>query len=258
MLAHPFDDGSAALIERSLDATAAALGARRSGVYDRPSAPSSTTGRASTRRARTARDSASSDRAGEVRTARAALGRGLSTAAFKDEPRRARCSPASPRTACCRSIDALTAGVGLDARRDVPHRAAGRLPRGGAQRITNALVGASAIAWRRSRRGHARSTTLDELPPARRSCCAISRRGRCCASRATISGRRIAAAARALSLRHGRVQSGLGARGADSVDVADACRRAGTLHLGGTLDEIAASEQRRVGRDASPSGRSCC
>jgi len=49
---------------------------------------------------------------------------------------------------------------------------------------------------------------------------------------------------------------GLGARSADSLE-ADECRRAGTMHLGGTLSEIAASEKGAwEGRIVA--GRSCC
>ena len=58
--------------------------------------------------------------------------------------------------------------------------------------------------------------------------------------------------------RAGRVQARLGARRARSRGGAERCARAATVHLGGTLDEIAASERRAVATAARPSGRSCC
>ena len=54
---------------------------------------------------------------------------------------------------------------------------------------------------------------------------------------------RVPAAARALSLRHGRVQSGLGARRRRFRGRAERAGARARVHLGGTLDEIAASER---------------
>ena len=104
MLAHPFDDGSAVLVERSLDATAAALG--RDGdayrrtigavVEDWPRLERAVLGPLGC--------SAPSVRARAVRTAGAALGGRTGDAARSRTSGRGRCLPASPRTACCRSI----------------------------------------------------------------------------------------------------------------------------------------------------------
>ncbi len=65
------------------------------------------------------------------------------------------------------------------------------------------------------------------------------------------------AAARALPLRAGRVQGRLGARRARSPGARPRSPAPATVHLGGTLEEIAASEA-RSGAASTPSGRSCC
>ena len=63
--------------------------------------------------------------------------------------------------------------------------------------------------------------------------------------------------ARALPLRAGRLQARLGARRPDPVDARRSAARAGTVHLGGTFEEIAAVGARR-GDGGHPSGPTCC
>ena len=122
MLAHPFDDGSAAIVERSLEATAAALG-QDGGAYGGRSAGSCADWPQLERAVLGPLDDpAASHRAGAVRT--------RTRCARPKAWRRAR-SAANATRAMFAGIAAhgmlpldrpLTAGVGLDARRDVPRR----------------------------------------------------------------------------------------------------------------------------------------
>ena len=104
MLAHPFDDGSAVVVERSLEATVAALGRdgdayRRTigGVVDDwPQLERAVLGPVS--------HSPASVRAGAVRLQCAALGGGVGDAARSRRADEGDVRAASPPTACCRSI----------------------------------------------------------------------------------------------------------------------------------------------------------
>ena len=107
-----------------------------------------------------------------------------------------------------------------------------------------------------SRHG-APSRTLADLPPAR---------GRTSSTRAPRSSRRSPSpcsrgisAAPAAGTATGRASSrSTGRSTARSRGGTDAVAEASTVHLGGTLDEIAASEARRVARRAPGAARSCC
>jgi phytoene dehydrogenase-like protein len=133
----------------------------------------------------------------------------------------------------------LTAGVGL-ALGSMCHVAGWPIPRGGAQRLTDALV-----SYLRSLGGEvvtgSRVDSIDALPPARVTLCDLSPR-----PLLRIAGHRFSAGfRRALE----RYRYGMGVFKIDWALsdpipwTAEACRRAGTVHLGGTLEEIAASEQ---------------
>nr|MBA3242812.1 NAD(P)/FAD-dependent oxidoreductase [Acidobacteriota bacterium] len=113
-------------------------------------------------------------------------------------------------------------------------------PRGGSQKITDALV-----AYFRSLGGEVvagvRVESIDELPPSRVILCDLTPRGLL-----RVAGHRLPA-----SYRRGLERYRYGP-GAFKVDWAldgpvpwksKECLRAGTVHLGGTLDEIAASER---------------
>ena len=114
------------------------------------------------------------------------------------------------------------------------------IPRGGAQRLTDALA-----AHFRSLGGEIVTETpirsIDELPPARAILCDLSPR-----PLLQIAGHRLPPRFRRAL---GAYRYGMGAFKVDwaldgPVPWADrACMRAGTVHLGGTLEEIAASER---------------
>ena len=97
----------------------------------------------------------------------------------------------------------------------------------------------------RGARRHGRDGPRDQLARAicrrRARSCSTSRRASCWRSAATRC-RPLPARARPLPLRARRLQGRLRALGPVPVERAPECRRAGTVHLGGTLEEIAASE----------------
>jgi len=120
------------------------------------------------------------------------------------------------------------------------HIAGWVMPRGGAQRLTDALA-----AYLQSLGGeivtNARVTSIDELPPARATLCDLSPR-----PFLRIAGQRLPASYRRQLERY---RYGMGVFKLDwALDApipwrAEACRRAGTVHVGGTLDELSASER---------------
>jgi len=217
-VAHPFDDGSAAIVERSVERTAALLGrddesyARIFGGLQRswPNLESSVLGPL---------------RWPQHPLAMAAFGmRALrSIAAHGLVP-----------------LDkALTAGFGL-VLGVMAHMVGWVIPRGGAQKLTDALVahlralGGEVIA-------NHRVTSLDELPRARAVLCDLSPR-----PFLKIAGARLPASYRR-SLE--RYRYGMGVFKVDwALDgpipwKAAECGRASTVHLGGTLAELELSEQ---------------
>ena len=237
-LAHPFDDGTAAVVERSVESTAEGLGRDRA-AYERLFG-------------RLVRS--------WPRLERAALGpvtwprHPISLAAFglralRPAERLAKSLFVEERTrALFGAISAhgmlpldrsLTAGFGL-VLGAMAHLVGWVIPRGGAQKLTDALVahlatlGGEVIANRRI-------TSLDELPPARAVLCDLSPR-----PFLRVAGRRLPDAYRR-SLEQYRY--GMGVFKVDwALDGpipwrAAECARAGTVHVCGTLDELAQSER---------------
>ncbi|MGQ0538608.1 MAG: phytoene desaturase family protein [Gemmatimonadaceae bacterium] len=237
-VAHPLDGGSAVLLERSIDETASALGADRE-AYRRLMAPLIADW-----------DSLRIELLGPLRIPRhpLALARfgtmairsalGLATGAFRTE--RAKALFAGIAAHAMLPLERLTtAGFGLVLAL-AGHAHGWPFPRGGAQRITDALA-----AVLRSLDGtievDRRITALDELAGARTVLCDVTPRGLL-----ALAGDKLPNAyTRALR----RYRRGLAAFKVDyALDgpipwTAPECARAGTVHLGGTLAEIAASER---------------
>lgn len=237
-LAHPFDDGTAAVMERSVEATSRTLGGDGN-AYRRLMEP--LVDRV---------EAILSDALGPLRLPRHPIAMGL----FGLRALRSACGLASSwfREAPARALFAglaahsvlpleqmLTAAVGLMLG-IAGHAVGWPLPRGGAQRISDALA-----AYLQSLGGEVvtgwRVETLDELPPARAYLFDTAPR-----HLARICGARLPPRfhAKLERFRHGP--------GVFKLDWAlsgpipwrvDSCRRAGTVHLGGTLEEIAAGEK---------------
>jgi len=238
MLAHPFDDGSAAVVERTLDATAATLG-EDAGAYRRLMAPLVE-----------AWPDLQGDFLGPPRWPSSPLAAmkfgalaiqsasGLAGRRFRGV--RARALLAGVAAHGMRPLDgAITASFGL-VLLALAHSPGWLFPRGGASRLADALV-----ARLRSLGGvvatETRVASLDDVPPARAILCDVSPR-----PFLQLAGSRLPARyRRALE----RYRYGMGAFKIDwALDAPipwmnDGCRRAGTVHLGGTLEEIAASER---------------
>jgi phytoene dehydrogenase-like protein len=238
MLAHPFDDGSAAVIERSVERTAAALGRDRHAyehlfgtlVHDWPLIETSVLG---------------PPRWPQHPFALAAFGmRALRSAervakgAFAEE--RARALFAGLAAHGMLPLDrrpSAAFGLVLGA---LAHVAGWVLPRGGAQRLTDALVAHLRTLGGEVVTDH-RVTSLDDLPPARAVLCDLSPQ-----PFLRIAGARLPAAYRR---RLERFRYGMGVFKVDwALDGpipwrAPECSRAATVHIGGTFDEIARSEQ---------------
>jgi phytoene dehydrogenase-like protein len=236
-LAHPLDDGTAVLLERSLEATASGLGADG----------------AAYRRLMSRRvadwDAIAPDLLGPLRPPRHPLAfvrfglaamrtaRGLAESAFRGE--RARALFAGLAAHSILPLEKpFTASFGL-VLGILGHAVGWPLPRGGSQRITEALaghlrtLGVELVT-------NARVESLDELPPARLVLCDVTPR-----QLLRMAGERLPPAyrRRLARYRHGP--------GVFKLDLALSgpvpwrsreCLRAGTLHLGGTLAEIAAAE----------------
>lgn len=238
MIGHPFDDGSAAISVRSLDATAARLG-RDGGAYKR------VVGAVVHDWPKLARAVLGPPAIPEAPFALARFGLralrsidGIASGAFKDEPARALLGGIAAHA--MRPLDRpLTAGVALTLGA-LSHVAGWPLPRGGAQRLTNALVshlkslGGEIVSGMRV-------TDVDELPKARIVMCDLSPK-----PLLRIAGHKFTRSYRAALERYrygmGVFKMDWALSGPIPWTSAD-CRRAGTLHLGGTSTEIAASEQ---------------
>ena len=238
MVAHPFDDGSAAVIHRSIERTADGLGAdarayrRTIGVVARdwPKLEPAVLGALPWPRAPIALG----------RFGRLALRSAVALARRRF------------RTPAAQAVFAGIAAHGMIPLDRVPsaafglvlgalaHRAGWCLPRGGAQRLTDALA-----AHLRSLGGEivtgTRVASLDELPPARAVLCDLSPR-----PFLAVAGRRLPPRYRRTL---GRYRYGPGVFKVDwALDApvpwrAPACAQAATVHLGGTLEEIARSER---------------
>ena len=236
-LAHPFDDGTAAVLERSVEMTVETLG--RDVAYQKLMTPlvadwgrldaellaplhipthPFTLARFGWRALRSARK--------------------LAESTFRTEQARALFAGLAAHSSVPLELMATAAfGLVLGV---TGHAVGWAMPRGGAGRITRALV-----SYLRSLGGEIvtgrRVETIDELPPARLILCDVTPR-----QLLRIAGHRLPA-----SFRHKlqRYRYGPAAYKIDwALDApvpwkAKECLRAGTVHLGGTLEEIAASER---------------
>ena len=238
MIGHPFDDGTASSVERSVDATAAGLG-RDANAYrkligtvvnDWPRLERAVLGPFTFPRHpfTLARFGLNALRPAEA----------LATSTFREARTRALFAGIAAHGML--PLDrALTAGFGL-ALGAMCHLPGWPIPRGGAQKITDALVrhlqslGGDVVA-------DSRVTAIDNLPPAKAILFDLSPKPLLRIAGDTFPQR--------YRQQLERYRYGMGvfkvdwALAAPIPWTADACRRAGTVHLGGTLNEIAASEK---------------
>src|SRR5258706_5127532 len=248
MVGHPLDDGSGVVVERSLEATAATLG-RDGGAYQNMFAPIvhdwPRLERAVLGPPTLPRHPFTLARFG-LRALRSA--KGLARSAFAGEP--ARALFAGNAAHGMMPLDrALTGGIGLTLCA-LSHIAGWPVPRGGAQRDSKAVA-----SYLRSLGGEvvtdAAVDSIDKLPAARIVMADLSPR-----PLLRIAGHRLPLTYRQKLERY---RYGMGVFKVDwalSSPIqwkAAGCRRAGTVHLGGSLDEIAASEQNAW--DGQPSER---
>jgi phytoene dehydrogenase-like protein len=242
--AHPFDDGTAILLERDLDATADGLGrdARAYRELVRPLVEGWTDVEGvlvgphpiSPRRLLRLADRLGARALVGALTGSLAAARGFAEARFEDE--RSRAWFAGHAAHSMLPLERRpSAGFGL-ALVVLGHAVGWPFPRGGSQRLADALVERLAELG-----GHVQTSDLvDELPQADAVLADVSPR-----ELVRIAGDRLP---RRYAERLRRYRHGPGAFKLDwALDgpipwVAEACRRAGTVHLGGTLDEISASE----------------
>jgi phytoene dehydrogenase-like protein len=237
-LAHPFDDGTAAVLERSVEATAVTLGAD-AGAYRRLMSPLAADwplletallgppklprhplalARFGLRALRPARRLAE----GWFEGARArALFAGLAAHSFL------------PLEKVPSAAFGLVLGI-------TGHAVGWPFPRGGAQRIADSLA-----SYFRSLGGEietgARVGSIDELPPARAVLCDVTPR-----QLVRLAGDRLPAGYRRKLERYAYGPAAYKVDWALDGPVpwrAKECARAGTVHLGGTLEEVAASER---------------
>jgi phytoene dehydrogenase-like protein len=237
MIGHPFDDGSAAVSVQSIDETAARFG-RDGGTYrkmlgavvdDWPQLSRAVLGPPAMPRHPFALAKFGLRALRSIESV---------ASAFKDEPARALLSGIAAHGML--PLDRpLSAGIALTLGA-LSHIAGWPMPRGGAQQLTNALVshlrslGGEVVAG-------SRISDVDSLPPAKIVMCDLSPR-----PLLAIAGRKFPSSYRAALERY---RYGMGVFKVDwalsgpipwtSAD----CRKAGTLHLGGTSQEIAANEQ---------------
>jgi len=238
MLAHPFDDGTAAAVKKSIEETAAALG-RDKDAYLR------TVGTVAHQWPKLERAVLGPFSVPGHPLALARFGlQALQSASrfthrhFEDDRTRAMFAGIAAH-GMLPLERALTAGIGLTLGA-MCHIAGWPIARGGAQAITNALVahlrtlGGDVVTGTRIR-------SLDDLPPAKIVLCDLSPR-----PFLEVAGRRCPPAYRRLleTYRYGP--------GAFKVDWALSapipwraaeCRAAGTVHLGGTFVEVADAER---------------
>jgi phytoene dehydrogenase-like protein len=238
MVAHPFDDGRCAVIHRSIQSTAASLGAdgpayRRliTPIVDSwPQLEPSVLGRL-----RWPRHPVALARFG-VQALRSASG--LTRALFADDRTRALLAGiASHAMLPLEKVPTAAFGLVLAA---LAHVAGWVIPRGGAQRLTDALA-----AHLRSLGGtiesDARVQSIDDLPPVRAILCDLSPK-----PFLTIAGHRLPPWYRRQLERY---RYGMGVFKVDwALDGpipwrSAACARAGTVHLGGSLEEMEQSER---------------
>jgi phytoene dehydrogenase-like protein len=238
MLAHPFDDGSAAMVWRSVDETAVGLGADARAyrrlvqpvVAEWPRLERSVLGplQFPAHPVALARFGLQALRSAE----------GLARQAFATDAAQALFGGIAAHSML--PLDRLlTAGVGL-VLGAMTHVAGWVLPRGGAQQLTDALA-----AHLRSLGGEivadSRVRSVDDLPPARAVLCDLSPK-----PLLQIAGHRFP---RWYRRKLERYRYGMGVFKVDwALDApipwrAASCAQAATVHLGGTLAEIARSER---------------
>jgi phytoene dehydrogenase-like protein len=236
--AHPFDDGSAVLVEQSIESTAAGLG-EDGDAYGRLMSPIVEHW-----------EELAPALLGPPRLPRHPLmlaGFGwrairpatkLARAVFQGEPARAAFAGMAAHSMLPLERPASAAfGLVLNA---LAHVVGWPLPRGGSQKIADALA-----SYLRSLGGEivngAPVSSLSELPPARAILCDVTPR-----QLLAIAGDRFTPAYRSLLSRY---RYGAGVFKLDwALDApipwrAAQCARAATVHVGGRLDEIAASER---------------
>jgi phytoene dehydrogenase-like protein len=236
--AHPFDDGTAVIVERSVDATADGIGRADGVAYRRLMTPlvehcgplmEAVLGPLSFRHPLLMMGFG----AKAVRSAA-----GFARATFRTERARAMFAGAAAHSLVPLEYLA-TAGYGLGLIASA-HAVGWPVVRGGSQRAADAMA-----SYFRSLGGEIvtgeRITSLSQLPPARAMLADVTPR-----QFLAIAGARVPAAYRR---RLEKYRYGPGVFKMDwtlSAPVpwtAAGCRRAGTLHLGGTLDDIAAGER---------------
>jgi phytoene dehydrogenase-like protein len=237
-VAHPLDDGTAVLLERSLDATAAGLG-RDAVAYQRLMAPLvrdwDAIAAAILGPFRLPRHPVALARFGLLALQPARL---LADAVFRGERARALFAGIAAHAILPLEQPATAAfGLVLGA---LGHVAGWPLPRGGSQAIADALAG-----YLRALGGEIvvgeRVDSLAQLPPSRAVLCDLTPR-----QLLRIAGDRLPPA---YQRQLGRYRYGAGAFKIDyALDGpipwrATACAQAATVHLGGTLPEVAASER---------------
>jgi phytoene dehydrogenase-like protein len=237
-LAHPFDDGSAVIVERSIERTAARLGedgrayAALFGAVVRawPRIEPAVLGPL-----RVPRHPVVLARFG-LRAIRSASG--LATSAFAGPQARGLFAGiAAHGMLPLERMPTAAFGLVLGA---MAHVVGWPIPRGGSQRLANALAAHLTSLGGRIVTG-TRVTSLDDLPPARLVLCDLSPK-----PFLRVAGGRLSASYRR---RLEKYRYGMGAFKVDwALDApipwrAPECARAGTVHLGGTLPEIAHSER---------------
>jgi phytoene dehydrogenase-like protein len=238
MLAHPFDDGGCRVIYRSVDRTAADMG-RDEGAYRNligrivdawPKIESAVLGPP-----RWPRHPMATARFGRLALSTAD---GLARRVFADERTRALFAGI-----CAHGMLPLdrrpTAAFGL-VLGAIAHAAGWVIPRGGAQRLSNALADYLNSLGGEVMTG-VRVDSIDDLPPAKAILCDLSPK-----PLLRIAGHRFPDWYRR---RLERYRYGMGAFKVDwALDGpipwrAVECAQAGTVHLGGTMEEIAGSER---------------
>lgn len=237
-VAHPLDDGSAVLLERSVEATAAGLGNDDGQAWRSLFAPMVANWDALIRDILNA-PRLPHDPVGVARFALNALcsAAGLANAHFRGERARALIAGLSGHSMLpMHKSPGAAFGLVLAA---AGHAVGWPFPKGGAQRISSALA-----SYLRSLGGQIvtgfRVTSLRQLPPARVVLCDLTPR-----QLLGIAGEQLPNLYRR-TLQHYRY--GMAAFKVDwALDApipwrAAECARAGTVHLGGTLEEIAAYE----------------
>lgn len=237
-LAHPLDDGTAVVLERSLESTARGLGADGDAYRTLMSPMVEHWEQLKVELLAPLRVPAHPLMLAGFGLKALRSASGLAKGRFRDEPARALLAGLAAHSML--RLDQLTSvaiGLVLAA---AGHSVGWPIPRGGSQHIANALA-----SYLRSLGGEivtgARVDSIDELPAARMVLCDVSP-----AALLRLAGTRLTAGYRRAL---GRYRYGLGAFKVDyamSAPVpwtAAACTRAGTVHLGGTLSEVEASER---------------